>query len=286
MSARHPWLARFVPALDALVAVSELDPCASDEAVVWRAPAFTWAPGTGEQGRKGAGRLMPLRVHWNVLSGGPGVRTGSAVGPGVLLDVEAEPDPVTVSRLRSAAGDARWALFRELDFWAAKAVASAHAVRSAEVASNRGVEDVPLLDPPALEAVADELMVGEHGFFKRMLDLIVRPACFDRVDPLRWIRTMLRRDADQAVGRAIGDVLPGPRIRRLAAEHRGGEPLNLDRIIALYNRGVSRSNRVGAARAARALLVGGLAPARLSEERLMALLPFSPGAEDVYLGES
>lgn len=97
---------------------------------------------------------------------------------------------------------------------------------------------------------------------------------------------MLRRDADQAVGRAIGDVLPGPRIRRLAAEHRGGEPLNLDRIIALYNRGVSRSNRVGAARAARALLVGGLAPARLSEERLMALLPSSPGAEDVYLGES
>ena len=71
MSARHPWLARFVPALDALVAVSELDPCASDETVVWRAPAFTWAPGTGEQGRKGAGRLMPLRVHWNVLSGEP-----------------------------------------------------------------------------------------------------------------------------------------------------------------------------------------------------------------------
>ena len=278
---RHPWLARFVPELEALVSAADLDPHTPDEAVVWRVPAFTWAPGTSEQGRKGAGRLMPFRVHWNVLSDTPGTRTGRAVGPGVLLDSTAEPSPVAASQLRHEAASARWVLFDELSTWAPKAVAAAHAVRSAEVASNQGAEDVPLLDAPALEAVVDELMLGEHGLFERMLALVVRPSCFDRVDPERWVRTMLRREADQAIGRAIGDVPPGPRVRRLAAAHRD-EPL--ERIVRLYNNGISRSNRIAPARAARALLVGLAVPMRLREERLMGALPHVPSAEDVYLG--
>ena len=131
---RHPWLARFVPELEALVSAADLDPHTPDEAVVWRVPAFTWAPGTSEQGRKGAGRLMPFRVHWNVLSDTPGTRTGRAVGPGVLLDSTAEPSPVAASQLRHEAASARWVLFDELSTWAPKAVAAAHGLRTSEAA--------------------------------------------------------------------------------------------------------------------------------------------------------
>lgn len=282
MTPRHPWLARFVPALEALVAVSELGPGAPGGSVVWRVPAFTWVTGTREHGCKGRGRLMPVRVHWRVLSDGPVVREGRAVGPGVVLDVTAKPEPVEAGRLREEAEEARWRLFSELGPWASKAVVAAHAVRSAEVAASRGVREAPLLDALALEAVADELMVGDHGFFIRMLSLVVRPECFDRVDPERWVRTMLRRDADQAVGRAVGDVLPGPQVRRLAARHPGE---SLEEIVALYNRGVaSRSNRIAPARAARALLVGRAVPVCVSEECLVAVTPPAPSAEDVCLG--
>ena len=280
---RHPWLARFVPDVDARVAASELNPDTPDEVEMWRVPAFTWAPGTSIQGRKGKGRLMPFRIHWNVLSDSPAPRTSTAVGPGASFDVTAEPEPVAVGQLRHEAEAARWRLFSELNSWVSKAVVAAHAVRSAEIASSRNIRDVPLLDSPALEAVADELMVGDHGFFSRMLPLIVRQTCFDKVDPERWMRTMLRRDADQAVGRAVGDVLPGPRVRRLASKLPGG---SLDEIVELYNRGVSRSNRIAPARAACALLIGRTAPEHIDDERLADALPHAPSAEDVCLGVS
>ena len=264
---RHPWLGKFIPALDSLVAASGLAPDTPDDTCVWRVAAFTWAPGTTRHGRKGSRRLMPYRIHWDVLAAGPEERTGQAVGPGVALDVRAEPEPVTVAQLRCEAWDARWCLFTELSRWAPRMVAAAHSVRSAEIARSMQRKDVPLLDGPALEAVVDELMLSSRGFFERMLTLVVRPACFDRADPELWIRTMLRREADQAVGRAIGDVLPGPQIRRLYAMHRD-ESLDLQRLIDLYNRGASRTNRIGPSRAARALLVGTASPAQQPERWL------------------
>lgn len=282
MTPRHPWLGRFVPAFDSLVAASELEQDAPDDSLVWRVPAFTWAPGTAKHGPKGSGRLMPFRVHWKVLGDNSSTRTGQAVGPGVDFDVRAEPELATVAQVRSAGRQARWALFDEFSRWVPKAVASAHAVRSAEVAKTLGRADLPLLDDPALEAVGDELLVGQHGFFERMLALVVRPGCFDRVDPELWVHTMLRREADQAVGRAIGDVLPGPRIRGLFAEHRN-EPLDLQRLIDLYNRGISRTNRIGPARAAKALLVGSAGPASLPDEQLDTALSHASSAEDVCL---
>ncbi|ARD42456.1 hypothetical protein [Actinomyces gaoshouyii] len=279
---RHPWLGRFIPALDSLVAASELAPDTPDDARVWRVAAFTWAPGTTSHGRKGSRRLMPYRVHWDVLADSPEERTGQVVGPGVTLDVRAEPEPVTVAQLRSEARDARWCLFTELSRWAPGAVAAAHSVRSAEIARNMQRDDTPLLDGPALEAVEGELMLAPRGFFERMLTLVVRPSCFDRADPELWIRTMLRREADQAVGRAIGDVLPGPQIRRLLAMHRD-EPLDLQRLIDLYNRGASRTNRIGPSRAARALLAGTASPTQQPEYRLKHLA-CAQSAEDTYLG--
>lgn len=281
MLPKDPWLGRFIPDLDSLIAASKLESDAPAAASVWRVPAFTWAPGTAEHGRKGVGRRMPFRVHWDVLADGPQTRTGQAVGPGAVLDVRAKPEAVTVAQLRKEARDARWRLFGELSRWAPEAVAGAHAVRRAEIAKNMQRVDRPLLDGPALEAVADELMVGPRGFFERMLALIVRQGCFDHVDPEMWVRTMLRREADQAVGRAIGDVHPGPRLRRLFAMHRD-EPLDLLQLIELYNKGISRSNRIGPSRARRALLAGMVAPT-MPLEGQPGYGVRTPSAEDTYL---
>ena len=281
MLPRHPWLGRNVPLLDSLVAASEISPDAPEDSEVWRLPAFTWAPSTPRHGRKGRGRLMPYRVHWDVLVDGPSVRTGQAVGPGTHLEVEAAPERVTVATLRAQGRDARWRLFNEISSWVPRAVAGAHAVRSAEVAQNMRRQERPLLDPVSLETIADGLMLAPRGFFERMLRLVVRPTCFDRADPELWVRTMLRREADQAVGRAVGDVLPGPQIRRLYAMHRD-EPLTLEQLIALFNEGVSQSNRIGARRATRALLVNSAGAVETPEAQLGHAFS-APSAEDVYL---
>ena len=279
---RHHWLATYVPDIEALIAGAELDPEAPDELLVGLVPAFAWAPATSRHGAKGRGSVaMPYRVDWDVLSSGLMERSGTARGPGRSLAITVEPEGVTAGQVRQRAEDARWHLFEEMSRWAPRAVASAHGARSAEVAASTGRADVPLLDGPDLEALTNELMLGEQGFFARMLGLVVRRRCFDRVDPQRWIRTMLRREADQAVGRAVGDVLPGPRVRRIAAAH-GDQPL--ETVVALYNQGISRTNRIAADRAARALLVGRLTPASVGEGQLEAALPAAPSAEDMFLG--
>lgn len=291
---RHPWLARWAPVLEAMIQAADVPEGLDDRERVWAVPAFMWVAAPEVMGRKGrdrasGGRLdVPVRIQWD--GGGTvcttvGGRRGLAVGPGVDRPVRAVGVEAAAGAVRAAGREARWRLFGEVELWAGEQVARAAAVRRREIAEARGLADVdvglPALDEVALEGIASDLMVAEGGAFERMCRLMVRPSCFERTDPLRWLRMTLAREADQAVGRALGDVWTGPRLRRLAARH---PHLSEKGVAARFN--ATHARQVSAAQVRRALDAGRARRVPLGHDLADVIdeLVSVPSAEDVALG--
>ena len=288
---RHPWLARYVPDLADMVHAADA-PDESADVVLWTVPPFVWRRASDEFGRKGhdrstGGRLdMPVRVQWDgpSVSKQPAERTGRAVGPGIDERVRARPVGRSAGEIRADGWRGRWSLFVELEVWAGEQVARAAAARHKDMAASRGSgADAmwPALDSLALESISSALMVADGGAFERMCALLVRPTCFERTDPLRWIRMTLAREADQEICRALGDVWTGPRLRRLAA----ADPhLTEESIAARFNAGHVRQVTVRQVR--RALRAGRARRVPLGHDLsdVIDQLASSPSAEDVLLG--
>lgn len=144
---------------------------------------------------------------------------------------------------------ARWAIITDLEPYVTAAVASA--ARSA--VNELGESDaVGLLDQPSLESLSDELLLGcdeGPGPVHRLLEKALVPTTFARVDPQRWFRVALSRDAEQALRRRISDPWVGPRIRAVARDL-GTE--DVDAVIAAYNR-IHPGDRVAVQRVSAAL---------------------------------
>ncbi|MDO4243516.1 MAG: hypothetical protein Q4C85_07135 [Actinomyces sp.] len=275
-----------------MIQAADLPEGLGDRERVWTVPAFMWVAAPEVMGRKGrdrasGGRLdVPVRIQWD--GGGTvwvtaGARRGQAVGPGVVRPVVAPGVEATAGDVRAAGWEARWRLFGEVEPWAGEQVARAAAVRRREIADARGLADVdvgPALDEVALEGIASDLMVAEGGAFERMCRLMARPSCFERTDPLRWLRMTLAREADQAVGRALGDVWTGPRLRRLAALH---PHLSEEGVAARFN--ATHARQVSAAQVRRALDAGRgrQVPLRHDLADVIDELVSVPSAEDVAL---
>lgn len=125
-------------------------------------------------------------------------------------------------RLRAVSEDGRaawWEATLLLEPWLQKSLYRAHAKISYEFA------DLPetngrtmILSETTIEAIADHMLLGNEtsqGTVSRMLEACLRHD-FARVDPMRYIKTWLRRDAEEAIRRDLDDPKQGPKVRRLA----------------------------------------------------------------------
>lgn len=110
-----------------------------------------------------------------------------------------------------------------------------------------------VLDNVSVEKVRDEMLLGSDthpGAVHQLLNRCLRPGSFRNVDPLRYISDSIRRDAEDAMRREIGDPRIGPKVRRMFRER---PTSTLPELLQRYNAAYPADN-IGSGRAARALL--------------------------------
>lgn len=198
--------------------------------------------------------MMPIRIRWSAgslllvepdqrrrpkwLSAGLGVNASGATWlqavPGVVQpDLDGElPSSVTAPVLSSreikrelqrlvADGIAgRWDALLLMQPRVREAVVRANTVISRDVG---GADGADLLDGHQLDALQQEILLGSEGdraspaarLLQRCVDDV---QVFAKVDPLKWIVTALRRDAQQQVQVLVGDPRPGRKIRAMQVE--------------------------------------------------------------------
>lgn len=137
--------------------------------------------------------------------------------------VEVLPRHLLVSRLEAlvmAGKTARWSCIAYLEQHVVTAVQRAHHSVVQELETLVPVTAV--LDPTKLETVADHMLLGDDDHPGKVSQLIDRmtgePRVFRNVEPLKYIKEALRRDANAEVRKAIGDPHIGPKVRKVARE--------------------------------------------------------------------
>lgn len=116
-----------------------------------------------------------------------------------------------------------WELLTDLEYFVRQEVGSAAARVAAEI-NGDGADFT--LDPVMLESITTQMMFGSEeatgnagkGRVIAMLERALRPKEFSHVEPTRWVRTTLSREAEAAVRRRIGDPHVGRKIRSLMRE--------------------------------------------------------------------
>ncbi len=188
---------------------------------------------------------MPVRLSWD---GGaiqidqstlPPTVAGKAIGLGHEHSIASDEFPPLrtdrlsrsqlVSRLHGIVEDGNLALWEQMvamDSQINKTVLRAHASVSKEIA-NSGHEEESVLDEIDLQGVVSTLTLGkstEAGerqklpSFYRMITLMVQPAAFRSVEPIRFMAWHLRRDAQSEIRKVLDDPHVGPKVRQLNRE--------------------------------------------------------------------
>lgn len=197
----------------------------------WRAKSMGWSDsGNVEVSTSSVHRMS---VTGATLSGGAGSRA-------IRRELET---------LSTAGSDALWQFILGLEQFVASTVWKAHSAVSHEISGLTGkVQNV--LHETGVEQVVNKMMFGTStdvidggdgdGDLKsadgsasvmRMVELCLRPDCFTRVDPMKYMHRHLRRDAEDEVRKLIGDPRIGAKIRRIAAGMRGA---SLEQIVEQY----------------------------------------------------
>ncbi len=172
--------------------------------------------------------------------------------------------------------DARWQVLLGLEPYVKAAVNDAHGYVCAELAGPDR-HSRPVLDHTGLELVSNTLLLGSddtgrtarrgRSAVSRLLDRCLNANTFQRVDPLRYIKVTLRRDAEDAVRVSIGDPRIGSKVRAISRELGTS---NIQEVIAVYRRRYPR-DELGERRAAAALdTLTVTAPSPLSNQDLTA----------------
>lgn len=165
----------------------------------------------------------------------------------------------SLKALSEAGKAARWELVTFIEPEVRTVTLRAHGAVSNEMGLSSGVV-VPVLDGQGLESVINAMLLGEEndkgewkpGSVFRLIDLCLTPDCFRKVEPLRYMVKHLRRDAETAIRKKIGDPHIGPKVREVARQNpRAG----VEEIVELY-RQVYPRDRLSERRAQDALSVG------------------------------
>jgi hypothetical protein len=159
-----------------------------------------------------------------------------------------------LERLVADGAQARWETLLWLEPHLDQALHRAHASVASELAEHWGSRRA-LLDDTKLRAIADVMLLGDEdqpGKVAQMLERCLRAETFRKVEPSRYIKEALRRDANTEVRRAIGDPHIGAKIRRVAREL--GPRSDLDSVITAYRARYPR-DRLSRDRAVAALSV-------------------------------
>lgn len=111
-------------------------------------------------------------------------------------------------------------------------------------------EELPVQDEVDLEEIINQMILGvepeddsltpeeriklmrESSSVFRLIDLCIRPDCFRRVDPIKYMEQHLARDAESAIRARLGDPHIGPKVRRVSLLH---PDASLEELIAIYN---------------------------------------------------
>lgn len=153
---------------------------------------------------------------------------------------------------------AKWAMTMWLDKWTQHAVFVAHTALCFDVFGKANY--AKLLDDCTLSAIADDIMFSsaadneieaKPSAFARMLERCLNPSTFIKVDPLKYILTTIRENADRAVRSRADDPHIGPKIREVARRH---NLTDVSQIVAVY-KGLYPKDRLERRRATKALTV-------------------------------
>ncbi|GAB2734341.1 hypothetical protein [Nocardioides pakistanensis] len=172
----------------------------------------------------------------------------------VVLAVRGRVALVTeLERLVEEGRSARWSAMLYLEPYIESALHRAHASVAHELSVASG-EPQKLLDETKLASIRDRMLLGDEdhpGKIAQLLDRCLKPTTFAKVEPLKYIKESLRRDANTEVRRAIGDPHIGHKVRRVAREIGTDD---LDQIIATYRERYP-NDRLSKQRAAAAMSV-------------------------------
>ncbi len=155
---------------------------------------------------------------------------------------------------------ARWEALEILQPMLERSLLTAHSYLSKDVSTVVGGYRA-LLDDIMMETIRDEMMFGDAdaqapSVVSKIMDTCLDEGRFDKVEPLHYLRITLRRSAQEAVRRAIGDPHNGSRIRAVAVQ---ADTRNPEVVRDLYNEGAFSSSRpsdqVGLARVQAALTI-------------------------------
>lgn len=125
-----------------------------------------------------------------------------------------------LARLSDAGRSARWEALAYLEPYISRALLLAQSSVAHEMSQTWGVYRA-VLDETKLEGIRDQMLLGNDGHpgkVSQMLDRCLKPETFKKVEPLKYIKESLRRDANTEIRRAIGDPHIGAKIRRVQRE--------------------------------------------------------------------
>lgn len=145
-------------------------------------------------------------------TGMPSEVTVPVCGYGEILD--------ELRRLSEAGRVARWRALEYLEPYISRALLLAQTSVSYELSQMWGSHQT-VLDQTKLETIRDQMLLGDDGHpgkVAQLLERCLKPETFHRVEPLKYIKESLRRDANTEVRRAIGDPHIGAKVRRVARD--------------------------------------------------------------------
>ncbi|XKH58611.1 hypothetical protein LG293_16295 (plasmid) [Citricoccus nitrophenolicus] len=204
------------------------------DAANWHAQSMGWSD-TGSVNVSDFQSWSRTSKNGSTLINGP-----ESLSESVRSAVTTRADTEAALRSLSIAGsDAMWQLVLGLEQFVGSTVRKAHAAVSHDISRLTGKVQ-PVLHETGVEQVVNKMMFGapedgqtESAPVMRMVELCLRPNCFAKVDPLRYLHINLRRDAEEEIRKSIGDPRIGSKIRRLAVTMKGA---SLGQLVEEYRR--------------------------------------------------
>jgi hypothetical protein len=179
----------------------------------------TWAAVGNGRSARGTSVLEASALRRHTPGASSGMASAAAL-PATHYSAMALSRSALLRELDALVADGRlawWEAISVLEPYLRKAVDHAHTAVAAELSSRSGSLRHQILSETSLDSITDLMLLGVEGTpasVERLLNACLRQS-FTKVDPMRYIRIWLRRDAHEAIRRSIDDPKQGPKVRSL-----------------------------------------------------------------------